>query len=676
MPIADGTTSAGDRCWSLRLAVRGACLGCSASPTLARFPKSALAGLATLAAWAAPAAAQEGPAKVSPEGAGAGTTGRAAAHASAPTEKALYQDGHRGRFLLNGAWYFRLDPQDQGLAQGLQRQVSLDGYAPVQVPYAWNANDISDQSQRGTVGWYRKDFRLPRGRATAWVVRFESVNYRAIVFLNGREIGRNEGAYIPFEVRLWRPSRRGVNRLVIRVDNRRTENDLPPGRDQTNGRPGGGWWNFGGLLREVYLRRVDRIDIEELSARPILPCRACDATVVLRARLRNHGARTLRTRLRASIDGVRTRSSEVRIKRGHRREVFARVRIPNPRLWEPGSPELYAVNAAASIRRRAVARYSTHIGIRSIKVDGLGRMQLNGRKVALRGASIHEDVPGVGAALSPVQRREMFGYLLDLGATITRAHYPLHPHFLEMADRAGVLVWDQIPFYQVRDEAINQRSVQQKGFSYLERTIRRDQNHASVFAWSIANELGSRITSGQQRYINGAVALAHRLDPARLVAIDFAGYPSVPPLEAYRQLDALGVNSYFGWYPGPNGQIVDRVELGPFLDQLHDYYPTEALFVTEFGAEANRSGAIDEKGTFEFQRDLLQHHVSTYDSKPYLGGAVAWILRDFKVRPDWDGGNPKPGPPYNQKGLVDEFGRKKPAFEETARLYRNVETLR
>ena len=35
-------------------------------------------------------------------------------------------------------------------------------------------------------------------------------------------------------------------------------------QDQANGRPGGGWWNYGGLTRSVYLRKVDRVDIAKI----------------------------------------------------------------------------------------------------------------------------------------------------------------------------------------------------------------------------------------------------------------------------------------------------------------------------------------------------------------------------------------------------------------------------
>lgn len=596
---------------------------------------------------------------------------------SVPTKKVLYRDGHGGRYLMDGTWLFRPDPQDQGLGQGFFRQRSTVGWSAVSVPNAWNATDLSDDSQRGTVGWYRKDFRVPRGsRPAGWALRFESVNYRARVFLNGHQIGRHEGAYLPFEIPARNIRRRGVNRLVVRVDNRRTDTDLPPARDQANGRPGGGWWNYGGLLREVYLRRLEGVDIQNLLVRPNLPCRSCAATVLVRGTLRNPGGGTRKARLRVSVGGLVGRSEEVRIRSGTTREVSLRLRIPDPRLWEPGDPELYDVRARVQVGRRTGGTYSTHVGVRSLKVDRNGRMLLNGRAVQLRGASMHEDHPTLGAALGPAERRYNIALLQQLGATATRAHYPLHPQTYELADRAGILIWNQIPFYQLRNDAMRQRSVRDKGLRMLEEMIRRDWNHPSVFVWSVANELPTRISTGQRRYLESASSLVRRLDPTRLSAIDFAGYPSAAPSTLYRRFDALGINSYFGWYPGPNGQIVDRELLSPYIDQLHDYYPTEALFVTEFGAEANRDGPIDEKGTFAFQQEFMQFHVSTYDVNPHVNGAIAWILRDFRVRPDWDGGNPRPEPPVNFKGLVTINGQPKPAFEDTSRLYRNISPFR
>ena len=44
---------------------------------------------------------------------------------------------------------------------------------------------------------------------------------------------------------------------------------------------------------------------------------------------------------------------------------------------------------------------------------------------------------------------------------------------------------------------------------------------------------------------------------------------------------------------------------------------------------------VDEKGTYSFQRQLVEDHLATYDSKPFVNGALVWALRDFRVRPQW-----------------------------------------
>jgi beta-glucuronidase len=610
---------------------------------------------AVMAAWAAPAGAES---------------------ITTPRPGALYANGHTGRYLLDGPWWFRLDASGVGLRRGYARSSSLSGWTQISVPYAWNSGDLTPDSMRGSIGWYRKDFRLPRAsKGTSWIVRFESVNYRANVYLNGHLLGKHEGGYIPFELDLARYLKRGVNSLVIRANSRRNLETLPPLKKLSNGLPSGGWWNYGGILREVYLRRVNKVDLQDFLARPLLPCRACTASVMLRATLRNLTSRRQRVAVRAAVGSHRARLPAVTLPPHAVRQVATKVGIRNPRLWEPGSPALYQVSAAALVGGRAAAGWSAQIGIRSIRVNRSGRVLLNGLPVTLRGASFHEEDVRVGAALTPEMRSEIWNELTGLDATMTRSHYPLHPWFLEQADRDGILVWDQVPMYQTPNSITAKASVRARGLRYLRELVARDQNHPSVLAWSIGNEMPTRVGSGQQRYIRDAAHVLHKIDPTRLRALDYAGYPTALPSSTYHVLDALGVNCYFGWYPGPGGQIDDRALLGPFLDQVHRYYPTKALFVTEFGAEANRDGPIDEKGTFTFQRQLVEDHLAVYDSKPFVNGALVWALRDFRVRPDWDGGNPKPMSPLNQKGLADETGKPKPAYTAVKRMFDEVDPL-
>jgi beta-glucuronidase len=308
-------------------------------------------------------------------------------------------------------------------------------------------------------------------------------------------------------------------------------------------------------------------------------------------------------------------------------------------------------------------------------VRGDGRMTMNGLALNLRGASIHEQTPERGAALLPSDHARQISMLRSLGATITRSHYPLSEDFLERADRAGIAVWEEIPFYQLSESAMRDPVVRQKGLDYLEAAIKRDQDHPSVIAWSIGNELPATPQRGQRAYIRDAVALAHRLDPTRPVALVVAGYPTKNYLSAYAYLDAIGINDYFGWYPGPFGQIVNRGALGQYLDRFRANYPRKALFVTEFGAEANRDGPREEKGTYEFQKEFMRFHLATYAKRPWLNGAINWVLQDFKVRPNWTGGNPLPDSPWLRKGLVDQNGNEKPAYGPTRRTYRRARPL-
>ena len=153
----------------------------------------------------------------------------AAQAADTPTARTLYEDGPEGRYLMEGDWLFRLDAADRGSAAATTARRARPAGARSRSRTPGTSATTRWRSMNGSVGWYRKDFELPdTSAALDWAVRFESVNYRARVWLNGREVGSHAGAYLPFTVPLQRPPAR-VNRLVVRVDSRRTATDLPPG---------------------------------------------------------------------------------------------------------------------------------------------------------------------------------------------------------------------------------------------------------------------------------------------------------------------------------------------------------------------------------------------------------------------------------------------------------------
>ena len=358
--------------------------------------------------------------------------------------------------------------------------------------------------------------------------------------------------------------------------------------------------------------------------------------------------------------------------------VSRRITVRNPKLWEPGSPNLYTTRISVRGRGEDALRvgWLVKTGIRSIKMQPDGSMLLNGKRLNYRGMGIHEDDPNLGFAIGSAQRRAIIAETKEIGATLLRSHYPLHPQMHELADEAGIMIWSEIPVYAVKTQYLKRADVRQLAANELEANIVANQNHPSVIVWSVGNELSSRPGPVQGYYIARAVRQAKKLDPTRPVGIAVAGYPSAGCQSEYGPVDVIGINEYFGWYPGPNGVIADRDSLSEYLDSVRACYPTKSVVVSEFGAEANRNGPIEEKGTFEFQQDFVRFHMGVYASKPWLGGAVYWALREFRVRPGWESGNPRPNSPVHEKGLL-RFGdsSKKPAWTDMQQMIQQVPQL-
>jgi beta-glucuronidase len=364
-----------------------------------------------------------------------------------------------------------------------------------------------------------------------------------------------------------------------------------------------------------------------------------------------------------------------RIVAGDGQTFTGRLRIAHPRLWSPASPNLYTVQLTVRAHARQVAGYDLHSGIRSIKVVN-GRLMLNGSFLNLRGVGLHEDSKTQGFAIDDARRAELLEAAKELGATVIRSHYPLAPYTQERADELGIMQWSEIPVYSIKTQYLKQKLVRQLAARELASNIQTNGNHPSVIVWSIGNELSARPGPVQGDYIRRAVQTAHELDPSRPTGVAVAGYPSAGCQPEYGPIDVIGINDYFGWYPGPNGQIADRTVLSDYLDSVRQCYPSKAIVVTEFGAEANRDGPVEEKGTYAFQQDFVNFHLGIYATKPWLSGAIYFALQEFRVRPDWDGGNPRPQPPIHQKGLVSFDGVRKPAFFDVQRIFKATKQFR
>jgi hypothetical protein len=577
--------------------------------------------------------------------------------------------GPGGRLALNGPWTVRIDPFARGTAKGFHAGAFRG--RTVRAPFSPNAVGFTGRRSlavfSGTVGWYRTSFTVPEDRS--YVLRFESVNHRATVWLDGRRVRTHTGGYLPFEVVApMRANRRHV--LVVRADWRDPLRMKREGWHRS-------WFNFGGINREVTIRPAGSSEVVSPTIRTRLTSGG-DALVDVSARVRNRGAgRTLALMGALVRDGDRIplRFPAVTVPAGRERVVRAQVRIAGPALWAPGHPELYDLQLYVP----GESSWHSNVGLREIRRAG-ARLLLNGRRLVLRGASIQEDAPGHGDALTASDMDAIVARLRRIHANATRVQHPLSPALVERLDAAGILIWQGVgpvdaPGNWVEVTPRMRRVARER----VRTSVAQLQTHPSILAWNLANEVaGQGHPGGQAGYIDGMARELRRADPGRPIALDIWGtHPPTSNGLMYRHVDILGLTNYVGWYestyasPARVAQVIRSK-----VAALRRAFPGRAIVVTEFGAEASGRNPSLRPGGYGFQARLLATHIHTYRGIPALSGMLVWALDDFAVSPRFVGGSIRRLVPairlvrgLNQKGLFTYGGRAKPAAAVVARAF-------
>jgi beta-glucuronidase len=262
--------------------------------------------------------------------------------------------------------------------------------------------------------------------------------------------------------------------------------------------------------------------------------------------------------------------------------------------------------------------------------------------------------------------------LKSLHANVTRAHYLLDERLLHRFDRAGIMVWSQSPIYH-RDSVLVTPEQRADALATVRDTVLSARLHPAVFTHSVANELTPEPDKDPavMAYVNAARELEISLDPTLPPSIDMLSYPGFPRAETYAKFPLLGINSYFGWYHGKEDHPVGDINgFPPYLRRMQQQYPDSARIVTEFGAEATMDGPADQKQTYAFQADYVKKILGMVEDAPNISGAIYWTLREFAVKPYWDGGAEMASiqtDAIHNKGLISYDGKfVKPAFAVAA----------
>lgn len=518
----------------------------------------------------------------------------------------------------------------------------------VELPGAWNLPQTEMRFYDGLV-WYQRQFTPPARAGRRAFLRFEAVNYKAVVYLNGQRVGAHEGGFTPFTFEVTALLRAGPNQITVGVDSTRDAQSLPPVFTD--------WELYGGITRPVRLVYTPATYIDDAHIH-LTGDQQLRATVRLDGPAAAHQAVSLRiSALGLQMQGRTDASGTAQL------QIAA---PPGLQRWTPDAPHLYTVALQAGDDR-----LEDRVGLRTVQVVGEDIL-LNGVPIVLRGISLHEEEFGPTPAriITPQAARALLSEIKHglNGNYVRLSHYPHSEVTLRLADEIGLLVWSEIPVYWSVDFKSPQALLTARRMQA--ESILRDRNRAALIIWGVGNE-----TPGGEhrlRFHSQLADDARALDPSRLVsaALWADKRPVGGRLEATirdplaDKLDILAINTYTGWY-GDN--TLDEIA-GTHWHNVHG----KPLLLSEFGADA-KAGFHDplrrRKFSEEFQADFYTQTLAMADRIPFLRGLSPWILKDFqsprREHPVYQNG-------WNRKGLVSETGARKLAFDVLARHYQRL----
>jgi beta-galactosidase len=608
----------------------------------------------------------------------------------------LYAQAPRTVTQLDQGWrYF------DGDAPGAEAPDFEDfAWQGVSIPHNWNRvgyyhHDLGGTNRKETVnkrqgaGWYRLRFAIPAASSGKrhWL-EFDAASRAAKVWLNGKYLGEHEGGFSRFRFDATASLRAvGDNVLVVRVDNSspqtkgsKTADILPLTGD---------FFVHGGLYRPVRLVTTAplHIDLGDFGGPGVrattVSADTGQATIDIAVRVTNTDQKPARASIKYMLvdqsgHEVASALSPIALESGKQGEVATKLAVSSPRLWQGvDDPYLYTlIVQIVGPDGKVIDEQRQSYGIRTMAFDPVKGFLLNGISYRLRGVGYHQDRDGKGWAISRADVEEDVATIREMGANSIRlTHYQHGSDIHEIADRTGIILWDEIPLVTAwtRDGQLepNAALVANAKQQMLE-LIRQNQNHASSAIWGLANEvdfgnsLPAFLTGGSDGkeldpmpLLKELQSLTKTADPHRPTAIAtccegrlFSSSVEIPITAPAADLG--GANRYFGWYYGePN-------DLGPHLDGLRLTRPEQALAVTEYGAggaltihtDNVHGGPVDPRGgpaqPEEYLSYIHETALAQLDARPWLYATWLWNSFDFAttVRTEGDAQD------INTKGLV------------------------
>lgn len=537
----------------------------------------------------------------------------------------LYNQGRGNKIYLNKKPQGETDFYEYSFEHGLR----------LNVPSDWNSQMAELKYYEGTV-WYARKFDTQLQQDSRLFLYFGAVNYRCRIYLNGKEIGKHEGGFTPFQFEITDVVKEKDNFLAVEVNNTRTVDAIPAMSFD--------WWNYGGITRDVFLVstpltfiqdyfiQLDRYKSDEIDACVQLSENKANISVSI------------------EIPELKVKQKLVTDDKGSAKISF---NVKKLQRWSPESPKLYNVIISSGNEK-----IEEMIGFRNLWVKGED-IYLNDKPIFLKSISFHEEIPQrKGRAFSEADAVMLLSEAKALGCNMIRlAHYPQNEYTVRIAEKMGFLLWEEIPIWQGIDFENNDTKL--KAGNMIKEMVMRDKNRCALTFWGVANE--TQVSEPRNQFLRYLIQCCNEIDTTRLITAAFDLVRFDRTKEQFfmndpfiKELDVVAVNKYMGWYHAwpisPEKAIWNVAEGQP-------------LIISEFGGEALYGQSGDEEvassWSEDYQAKLFRDNITMFNNIPNLRGVSPWILFDFRSPFRF---HPVNQEDWNRKGLVSDQGFRKKAW--------------
>ena len=435
--------------------------------------------------------------------------------------------------LLNNNWKFTYGDKVGASPDEINR------WQDIGLPHSFGIPYFMEKEFYLGYGTYSKWFELSKEDCKKRILlKFFGAFQKAVVVLNGKQIGEHRGGYTPFLVELTGNIRPGQNHLIVCVDNL---------WDATLAPRGGEHQFNGGIYRDMQLILTAYDYIEE------------DGVFVQTTQLKKekdswHAALKIGTQVHASeksdLSEFDSMMLETCICEG--KEVLARsveplvmgnseicqsISLTGITPWSPDTPKLYIVVSRVLCNGIECDCVRTSVGIRTVRFDKDEGFFLNGEHFSILGANVHQDHAGWADAVTRSGIRRDIQMIKECGMnTIRGSHYPHHPYFAQVCDEKGILFWSEMCFWGTGGDKqegywtasayppneSDQTAFEKSCLDQLEEMICTQRNHPSIICWSMCNEVfftDAPVKDKAKELIRKMVERSHELDPSRPAAV-------------------------------------------------------------------------------------------------------------------------------------------------------------